>query len=433
MTYPTLTTIWRRIAVSAIVSGGSLYFAGAASAADVAQTSSVPAGGDSRPASTESRSTGTSDSQSGSDQFQLSNLLPASVARNLDLFAWGWLGYTHNSQPEGNSFSDVDLAIGATQRIGGRLAVSADMHFLDAADHPRGFLEQAFVTAELSERDGHAGTLLTVGKFNARFGSEPRDAWDRLTGTPSLLFAAEPQDLVGVMLTQSIGQTGITLRPFVVSGFEGGSDFTGPPSAGMAVTYKPSQDLTFSVTNWIGSGFNRAASEYDATDKYATTYPTYGTGYGSPSAPASHSAESYAYDYTDRSWLGPRIEATRGGTLYFLDANLTWTPRSDLTLAAEALLASSGASAGHFAWGGAMVLANFDITDRLRVFGRWSFLDDAQGLVTGAAQRRHELSGGFGLDDFPRGRVPCRIPPRFQRRGWRRGHCFGSSDVFILT
>jgi len=384
--------------VAAIVSGGSLYFTGAASAADVVETSSVPASADSRPASTASASTGTSDSQSGGDQFQLSNLLPPSVARNLDVYAWGWLGYTHNSLREGNSFSDDDLAIGATQRLGDRLAASADMHFLDAADHPRGFLEQAFVTAELSEQDGHAGTLLTAGKFNARFGAEPRDAWDRLTGTPSLLFAAEPQDLVGVMVTQSVGQTGITLRPFVVSGFAGRSDFTGPPSAGMDVTYKPSQDLTFSVTNWFGPGFNRRAIEYDAGYRYASTYSTYGTGYdGSPSAPAGNSAASYEYDYTDRSWLGPDIDATRGGTLYFLDADLTWTPRSDLTLAAEALLASSGASAGHLAWGGAMVLANFDVTDRLRIFGRWSFLDDPQGLVTGIAQRRHELSGGFGF------------------------------------
>jgi hypothetical protein len=108
-------------------------------------------------------------------------------------------------------------------------------------------------------------------------------------------------------------------------------------------------------------------------------------------------AASYEYDYTDRSWLGPSLDAGRGGTLYFLDATLAWTPRSDLTLAAEALLAATGPSSGHFAWGGCLLLANFDVTDRLRLFGRWSFLDDPQGLVTGEAQRRHELSGGFGL------------------------------------
>ena len=40
-----------------------------------------------------------------------------------------------------------------------------------------------------------------------------------------------------------------------------------------------------------------------------------------------------------------------------------------------------------------MVLANFDVTDQWRVFGRWSYLNDA-GVITGTAQRRQELSAG---------------------------------------
>jgi hypothetical protein len=403
MAYRTPKIFFCRVAALVIVLGGTLCPVAVSYAAENVEPRPAPSDtkSESRPSATLGTPAGTSDTLRGADQFQLSNILPPSVAQDLDLYAWGWFGYTHNSQRDGNSFSDVDLAIGATERIQERLAVSVDMHFLDAADHPRGSLEQAFVTAELSEQDGHPGTLLTVGKFNARFGAEPRDPWDRLTGTPSLLFAAQPQDLLGVMLTQSVGQTGITLRPFVVSSFEGRSDLTGPPSAGLVIEYKPTRVLTFSITNFFGPGFNRPESEYYPAAGGANEYSNHGSGYTypsySPSEYASPSAGSYKYDYTDRSWLGPNLEATRGGSLYFVDAALTWMPRSDLTLSAEGLLAATGASAGHFAWGGALVLGNFDITDRLRVFGRWSFLDDPQGLITGEAQRRHELSGGFGF------------------------------------
>ena len=54
--------------------------------------------------------------------------------------------------------------------------------------------------------------------------------------------------------------------------------------------------------------------------------------------------------------------------------------------------------ADKYDWGGVMLSANFDITDRLRVFGRWSFLDDPQALVTGVSDRRHEVSLGAGYE-----------------------------------
>ena len=38
-----------------------------------------------------------------------------------------------------------------------------------------------------------------------------------------------------------------------------------------------------------------------------------------------------------------------------------------------------------------LALASFDLTDQWRVFGRWSFLNDSSGIITGAGQRRHEL------------------------------------------
>lgn len=312
---------------------------------------------------------------------RLESLLPPQIARTLDVNAWGWLAYIYSNQAGHPSYWIGDLALGATQRIGDRVAASADMHFVDDNDVLRGWLEQAFVSAKLSES---SGTLLTVGKFNASFGVEPRDAWDRLNGTTSLLFGAQPQDLLGVMLTQPIGDTGLTVRPFVSSGFEGQFTFDQPPSAGFITEYRPRHELSFAVTNWVGRGFVRGEDDEDAAHGGAV--------------PADEEYASSGFVYTVWNWVGPRLHGQPSGTVYFLDAQMTWLPRPDLTLAAEGLLATNGPSAGRFAWGGLMALVNYDITDRWRVFGRWSFLNDARGIVTGAAMRLHELSAGIGFE-----------------------------------
>jgi Putative beta-barrel porin-2, OmpL-like. bbp2 len=209
------------------------------------------------------------DDVGGYDAPSLSMLLPPSVAQNLDLDAWGWLSYAPAIPHNRENYWDLDLALGATQRLGDRLAATADIHFLDSNGSPRGQLQQAFVTAELSEK---SGMLLTVGKFNSPFGVEPRNAWDRVGGTTSLLFGAEPQDLLGVMLTQPLGDTRITARPFVVTDFQGRSNLEGPPSPGLMLECRPTHDLTFALTNWIGPGVTHE-EEYaytEADDEYAS-------------------------------------------------------------------------------------------------------------------------------------------------------------------
>jgi hypothetical protein len=322
------------------------------------------------------------DDAGGYDAPTLSELLPPSVAQNLDLDAWGWLSYAPAIPHNRENYWDLDLALGATQRIGDRLAATADIHFIDSNGSPRGQLQQAFVTADLSEK---TGTLLTVGKFNSPFGVEPRNAWDRLGGTTSLLFGAEPQDLLGVMFTQPLGDTRITARPFVVTDFQGRSNLQGPPSGGLMLEYRPSHELDFALTNWIGPGFTHE-EEYaysEADDEYAS--PSYDEVYTSSIL---------------QNWNGPDLHADRGGTLYFVDAKVNWLASPDLTLAAEGLLATDGPSAGTLGWGGAMLLANYDLTDRWRLFARWSFLDDLQGIVTGVAQHRYEISGGAAVEIY---------------------------------
>ena len=204
------------------------------------------------------------------DGPSLEKLLPPSVAQNLDLNAWGWLSYTPAIPHNRENYWDMDLALGATQRFGDQMAATADVHFLDSNGTPSGELQQAFVTAQLSEKNS---TLLTIGKFNANIGVEPRNAWDRLGGSTSLLFGAEPQDLLGIMLTQPLGNTHLTARPFIAANFQGRSNLEGPPSAGLMLEYRPVHELDLALTNWIGPGFRQeeyeADSESDAVEKNA--------------------------------------------------------------------------------------------------------------------------------------------------------------------
>jgi hypothetical protein len=318
---------------------------------------------------------------------RLSELLPPSVGQNLDINVWGWLSYLGSTDRSDHSYWDADLAAGATQRIGDRMAVSGEMHFYDANDSMRGFLEQAFVSVRLSNS---TDALLTVGKFNAGIGLEPRNAWDRFGGTTSLLFGAEPQDALGIMYTQPIGKTGITVRPFVTSGFDGTSDFNGSPAIGATVEYQPRHELSFAITNWFGAGRKQATHNEYAAGEYQGEYQTQ----------EYSSYNSNAYEYLYGNWTGTRLHGERGGSLYFLDATVSWLARPDLTLGAEGLIAIDSSTSGA-SWGGLMGLVNYDVSDRLRLFGRASFLNDGDGFVTGASGRYYELSAGVGYRILP--------------------------------
>jgi hypothetical protein len=204
-----------------------------------------------------------------------------------------------------------------------------------------------------------------------------------------MMYGAEPQDALGVMYTQPIGTTGITVRPFLTSGFEGKSNFNEPPAIGVKVEYQPRHELSMAVTNWFGSGRKPAYDdddddEYDKSDEQEE-YGEY---------------DSSGYDYLYGNWTGTHLRGDHTGSLYFLDANVSWLPRPDLTLGTEGLIAIDS-SAGGASWGGLMALANYDCTDRFRVFGRGSFLNDGNGFVTGASGRYYELSAGVGYRIFP--------------------------------
>ncbi len=48
-----------------------------------------------------------------------------------------------------------------------------------------------------------------------------------------------------------------------------------------------------------------------------------------------------------------------------------------------------------------MALANYDVTDRLRVFARWSYLNDNRWFVTSYIQIMSEGSGGVAYQFLP--------------------------------
>jgi len=343
--------------------------------------------------------------------------VPKNISEGLYVSAWAWGSYLNASRATQRSNGDGQLSLDVTKSFGGRVAVTTEWSLFAADDHWRGELEQAFVSVLISEQ---AQTVVTLGKFHADIGAEPRDFWDRLTGTTSLLFSAEPQDLVGIMLTQPLGETHVTLKPFVATGFEGLTDIRNAPAGGLMVQYRPKPELTLTLTNWVGPGYGE--SDWGNEEGAGSGGGGYGSGYGGYGAGGGTYGGAYGGLSAIENWLGPNLVSERGGVIYFVDGNVVWKPREDLTLAGEALSGTTRGAESATGWQGLLALASVDLTDQWRVFGRWSFLNDSSGIITGAAQRRHELSAGLA----------CQMTHNLELRGEYR-HDFsnpqGDSDT----
>lgn len=300
--------------------------------------------------------------------------LPPAVSDGLDFEGWLWVSDLQNNADPSSNYIDGQFSLAVSKSFAQRIAVTVQGDLIDADSSYRGRLGKGFVSALLSEQ---TQTILTVGKFNANFGVEGRDPWNRDTGTTSLLFGAQPQDLIGLMITQPIGDTGVKLRPFLSIDFQGGWDCDQSPSGGLVVEYQPHRTLELAMTNWVGPGFVL---------------------YGGEPLESPYPAGAYGYDGAAvvENWQGPNFVAERGSTLYFLELKGTWRPRPDLTLGAEYLFGRTGTSYGPFGWSGWLVLADYNITDRTHIWGRYSALDDSDWLVTGIFMKASEVSCGIG-------------------------------------
>jgi hypothetical protein len=328
---------------------------------------------------------------------RLINCFPEPIAQGLDIDAWGWLGDLANNAPDNysNNYYDLELGLGISETFGQSFKIAAQGNFIVANGDRRGELEQGYITAKIWD----AGeTLLTVGKFNANFGVEARDFWDRRTGTTSLLFGAQPQDLIGVMVTQPIGDTGIELRPFLSADFQGGYNFDQSPSGGITAQFEPNRKIEFAVTGWAGPGI--------VTKNGKPLRSPYGdNAYGDDDDDAEDSYASVV-----ENWQGPNLTGESASTLYFGEGMLIIRPTTDLTLSAELLQGGTSSRSGRWGWSGYLVMADYQVTDPLHVYLRWSALDDSDWIITGIFQRLEEVSCGLGYEFFDglEGRVEYR-------------------------
>jgi hypothetical protein len=302
---------------------------------------------------------------------RLINLLPEPVSDGLEFDLWAWYGSLWNNEKSGNQYFDAELSFAVTKSFGEKATVGVQINLIDANNTGRVQVEQSYLSLKLWD-----DAFVTFGKFNANFGFEGRDFWDRTTGTTSLLFNAQPQDLVGIMLTQPLGDSGITMRPFVSVDFQGEWNFDQPPSGGVNFAWRPVDKLHLSMTHWVGPGFVLYGGE--------PIHHPYEHAYGGDSGTAA------------LNWQGPNLSAERKGTLYFFETTAVWEVLSDLTLSAEFLVGTTNTQGKSQDWWGVAAQADYNLTRNLHAFGRYSYIDDHRWLITGFFQRRQEFSAGAG-------------------------------------
>jgi hypothetical protein len=167
-----------------------------------------------------------------------------------------------------------------------------------------------------------------------------------------------PQDLTGAMMSQPLGNTGITLKPFVANGFDDDFDINRQPSLGLMTTYEPTDNVRLAMTHYYGPDQPNQVSE----KRYITV------------------AEAH------------------------------WQVAEPWSVAAEYLYGTEQTSSGHRHWQGVAAITNLDLTSRWRLFGRWSYLNNPEGFVEVPAGERHE--GGLGAAFYLHPEIECRVEYR---------------------
>jgi len=238
-------------------------------------------------------------------------------------------------------------------------------------------MEQLFVSIAVPQFEE---TIITAGKFNSPFGVEPRDFWDRVSGSRSLLFQTQPQDLVGLMASHRIANTNLILRAMLVNGYfaDTGLDNNEQPSAAFMLEYLPSDDLSI-----------------------AGTY-----------------------------WYGPEFDKQVGEKLHFVNAQIIWFMTDRFLLAGECQHASTDSPTGVLDWRGFLALANYDLSETFRCFVQWSLLNDRGGFQTGTAEKTEEINVGFDWYLHPQVEVRSEYrhdyrPVRGDRDHWDAHLTFG--------
>ena len=265
---------------------------------------------------------------------------------------WGWLSYLSSPQEHYDTFWAWEGQLDISKSITDRLAATADINFIDTNHGAYVELQQLYLS--ILYPDCH-DAILTAGKFNGPFGIEARDFWYRQTGDTTLVYDALPQELTGLMYTQPVAAANVTLRAFVVNGFNDNLDINQQPSLGVMAEYRPCPCLSVAWTNW---------------------------------------------------W-GPEFADDNGDKLFFTLAQSTWQIRPRLSLAGEFLYGETESRLGRLDWNGYALIVSQTLSERFRLFGQWSDLDDPDGYINGSPQ--HGRQAGIGLSYYLDKHVESRL------------------------
>jgi hypothetical protein len=258
---------------------------------------------------------------------------------------WGWLSYTAAPQDRYDSFWAWEAQLGITKSFTDRLAASADISFIDTNASAFVVVDQLFLSVLFPECDD---AIFTAGKFYTPFGIEPQQFWFRETGETTLVFRALPHEMVGLMYTQPlpIADTVLTFRPFIVNGIDENLDNNQQPSLGLYLDYRPCKCLSLGWTNWWGPEFTN-----DNDDK-----------------------------------------------LFFTLAQTCWHITPKLSLEAEYLYGETETRRGvRLDWTGYALIVSQTLSERWRLFGQVSDLNDADGRFNVVPQRGEQAGMGFSF------------------------------------
>ncbi len=197
-------------------------------------------------------------------------------------------------------------------------------------------VEQGWLSWRLPGR----AAAFTLGKFNAPIGWELPDAPDMLQFSHGQLFTyCAPTNLTGLMFASPLGAGGVDLKVYAANGWDQDVEANGVKTFGGR--------LGWTVGGRGGLGLSFISGEDDPAQSVKRTV---------------------------------------------MDVDATFTPSERLTLGAELSLGSVDDGTIDAGWTGIMVMAHAKLNETLGLTGRFDTLDDADGAVFGAGQRRSSLT-----------------------------------------
>ena len=245
--------------------------------------------------------------------------------------------YVYDDNAESNTFSLDQIELDIEKTISDTASLRTDLNFVNG-DEEDGLtvdeiMEQGYVTFGCPILNG---TEFTFGKFNAPIGFELLDAPDMYQFSHALVFDyGLPTNLTGLMGAFGLGEV-IDISLYIVNGWDVISDNNKEKTYGGRIGFTPSESLNFGI-----SGIYGAEKDNDNSDKRSV-----------------------------------------------IDIDATMTPTDALTIGAEVNFGgeedSSVKTMGDDAeWFGCLLMAHYDMSDRMGLTLRYDYFDDKDGYAFG--------------------------------------------------